>query len=314
MMFDWHIDERLSASEIGARLRSMGVKTRTGKDEWNRGTIKDILSNHLYCGKIRWNKRKQTKTYNRSTGQKTKHRPDSKDYIVVEGKHKGIITEERFEQAQAFFGVRPPTKPVELVNPFAGVIFCKNCGKAMQYHRMIGRPNVKIKYIHAAGYSCKMKPLAYDDFLSLVVDALSEKIDDFSVKLDNYSLDTKKAEYEELRSALDTNLAKEKKKLNRLFDDFEEQEDEELYTKEEFKERKLVISSKIKIIKAQLESLVVPSSTEYESKIATFSELLETLRDPDKAASHKNMLIKSIIKRIEYSYNNGIELEILFNL
>lgn len=314
MMFDWHIDERLSPCEIGARLKSMGVKTRTGKDEWNRGTIKDILSNHLYCGKIRWNKRKQTKVYDRETGLKTKHRPDSKEYIVVEGKHEGIISEERFELAQSFFGTRPPTAPKDLVNIFAGVIFCKKCGKAMQYHRMLNRPNVKIKYVHAAGYSCKIKPLAYDDFLNIIINSLNDKISDFSVKLGNYSLDTKKAEYDEIRNDLDTSLAKEKKKLNRLFNDFEEQEDEELYTKEEFKERKLVISSRIKNIKSQIESLVVPSSTEYEQKISTFSELLETFKDSSKSNTHKNMLIKTIIKRIDYSYTNDINLDIIFNL
>lgn len=314
MMFDWHIDERLSASEIGARLRAMGVKTRTGKDEWNRGTIKDILSNHLYCGKIRWNKRKTKQEYNRTTGQRVKRRPDSKDYIVVDGKHEGIISEERFELAQSFFGVRPPTAPTDLVNPFAGVVFCKKCGKAMQYHRMIGRPNVKTKYVHASGYVCKVKPIAYDDFLALVVDALNDKINNFSVMLEAYSLDDKKSEYETLKAALESNLAKEKKKLNRLFDDFEDQENEELYTKDEFKERKLVISSKIKSLKVQIDALVIPSSTEYESKISTFSELLETLKDPNKRTSYKNMLIKSIIKRIEYSYNNGIELDIIFNL
>lgn len=314
MMFDWHIDERLSTSEIGARLRSLGVKTQTGKDEWHRGTIKDILSNHLYCGKIRWNKRKTTKEYDRATRTKTKHRPDSKDYLVVEGKHEGIISEERFELAQSFFYDKPPAKTTELVNPFAGVLYCKKCGKAMQYQRYQNRPNVNKKYIHTAGYSCKVKSMNYKDFIAIIISELTAKISDFTIKLDSYSLDTKKAEYETLRASLDTNLAKEKKKLNRLFDDFEDQEDEELYTKEEFKERKLVISSKIKSIKDQIENLVIPSSTEYEEKIHTFSELLNTLTDDDKPVIHKNMLIKTIIKRIEYSYNNGIELEILFNL
>lgn len=314
LMFDWHIDERLSASEIGARLRSMGVKTQTGKDEWNRGTIKDILSNHLYCGKIRWNKRKQTKEYNRDTGLKTKHRPDSKDYLIVDGKHQGIISEERFELAQTFFDLKPPAKPTELVNPFAGVLYCKKCGKAMQYQRYLNRPNVNKKYIHAAGYSCKVKSINYTDFIDIIVSELNSKISDFTIKLDNYNLDTKKAEYEQIKKSLDDNLSKEKKKLNRLFDDFEEQENEELYTKEEFKERKIIISTKIKNLKSEIENLVIPSSAEYETKVHRFSELLETIKDDATPVIHKNMLIKGIIKRIEYAYNNGIELEILFNL
>lgn len=60
-MFDWAVNEGLSSGIIAKRLSQMGIPTQTGKAEWNRATVKDILQNNLYTGKIRWNRRKVSK-------------------------------------------------------------------------------------------------------------------------------------------------------------------------------------------------------------------------------------------------------------
>lgn len=308
-IYNWFIEDRFSCGEIARRLTAMGVPTLTRKSEWNRGTIKDILSNHLYYGKIRWNKRKTVKQLDPLTNQRIKTRPDCKEYLLFDGKHPAIITEERFNEAQALFPAAPSTKSRNLVNPFAGVIYCKNCGKAMVYQRYNDRPNVRKKLIHPAGLSCKVKALPYDDFLELIKSELLAQISDFTIKLDNYSIDSKKAEYEATKEVLESNLQKQKKKLNKLFDMFEE----DIYTKDEFKERKEIVNNKIKDLTDEINSLVVPTCDEYEDKISTFSNLLETLSDNNVLVIHKNQLIKSIIKRIEYAHNNDIELDIYFN-
>lgn len=309
MMFDWFIDERYSIGEIARLLTAMKVTTRTNKSEWNRGTIKDILSNHLYCGKIRWNRRKSVKELDPITNRRVTHRPNSNDYFLFEGKHEAIISEERFNQAQALFSNMPSTKSRELVNPFAGVIYCKNCGKAMVYQRYHGRPNVKKKLVHPAGYKCNMKALIYYDFLETIKFEVLSKINDFKVELNDYSIDDKQSKYEMLKQAIEANLQKEKKKLGKLFDLFED----DVYTKEEFKERKEIANKKIDELKVQLDALIIPDVTEYKEKITSFSKLLDTLSDDNILVIHKNQLIKSIIKRIEYAHNNDVELDIYFN-
>lgn len=314
MIFDWFIDDRVNPSEIARRLTDMGVPTKTRTSEWNRASVKDILKNDMYCGKIRWFRRKTVQEYDMNTMKKTKKRLPHEDYLIVDGKHPQIIDEDRFKLTQSFFHKAPPTHSTQLVNPFAGVLFCKKCGKAMVYQRYVNRPNVKEKLIHRSGYRCKSQAIPYDDFLDVVIREIKTQISDFTIKIDNYSLDDKQAEYDRVKTLLEGNLKKEKKKLNRLFDDYEDQEDEELYTRSEFKERKEVLNGRIDSIKEQLNELVVPDLTEYEEKLSTFNELIESLKDDEKPVIHKNMLIKSIIKRIDYSDTNGMTIDIYFDL
>lgn len=58
MIFDWWTEEQLTTWEISKRLTIMGIPTKTRKPEWNRATVKDILTNHLYMGYNRWGRRK----------------------------------------------------------------------------------------------------------------------------------------------------------------------------------------------------------------------------------------------------------------
>lgn len=309
MIFDWFIDDRINPSEIARRLTAMGVPTRTGKKEWNRATIKDILTNDLYRGKIRWFRRKILRSYDVETKEQTKHRPNNEECLLADGKHQPIISDERFEYAQTFFKKSVPTKTSELINPFAGVFYCKKCGKAMVFHRYKNRPNVKDKFIHRAGYTCSMKPIAVDDFVNIVTNEIKSKIEDFKVEIEEYTRSNKQAEYEIKRETIELNLKKEKRKLDQIFEDREEG----LYTKEKFIERKTIVENKITNLKKEFDSLVIPTTDEYEEKIADFSQLLDTIKDDSVSVIHRNMFIKSIIKRIDYSYNNGIELDIYFN-
>lgn len=308
MIYDWFIDDRVNPSEIARRLTSLGVVTRTGNSEWNRATVKDILTNDLYTGKVRWFRRKTTREFDNVTMKKVKHRNAHEDYLLVDGKHEAIISEERFAQAQAFFKKSVPAKSTSMVNPFAGLVRCKKCGKMMTYHRIPHRPNVKPKIIHRAGYTCNTKPIAYVEFLTIVLDEIKRQISDFEIKIEEYRLEDKQAEYDDIRHTLDGNLRKEKTKLNRLFDNFEEG----LYEKEEFRERKDIINSKIKNLKHQIESLVMPTNTEYKEKVNSFHEIISTIGDPNIPVIHQNMLLKSIIKEINYVNDTDIEIDIHF--
>lgn len=120
MMFDWFVNERLSAGRIAQRLTEMGIPTQTGKTEWNRATVKDILKNNLYTGMIRWNRRKTTKEYDDGNMSRKKRRLTPDEYLVVPGKHPPIVSQELFDRAQTLWDGNPPVKAnSEIVSPFA---------------------------------------------------------------------------------------------------------------------------------------------------------------------------------------------------
>ena len=70
--------------------------------------------------------------------QETKKlRPKAKvdEYLVFEGKHDGIISEEQFYKAHEIRGKRYRTRrDLTLKNPFSGIMFCKKCGSKIGYN------------------------------------------------------------------------------------------------------------------------------------------------------------------------------------
>lgn len=306
IIFEWFVMDRLNAGEIARRLTSMGVPTRTGKPEWNRSTIKDILKNHLYIGKVRWFRRKVTKDFDGETMKKVKHRNESNDFLLAEGKHEPLITEELFKKAQSLFTGIVPTNTNKLINPFAGILKCSNCGKFMVYQSYKKARN---RMCHPESKLCQVKSCYFDDIITSVIEALNGHISDFEMIVSNSNTDEEKLKYDHLKELMTNDLDKLERKKTKLFDNFEE----ELYTKAEFIERKELITAKIEKLKMELNELKPPSVGEYETKIVKFSQVVNSLKDENISAVVKNNLLKDIIKSIEYTNNNIIELDIHFN-
>ena len=61
-------------------------------------SIHDILENPVYIGKLRWNYRKTTPQL--KDGVLTRHRPRQSEYLLVQGLHPALISEECFFLAQ----------------------------------------------------------------------------------------------------------------------------------------------------------------------------------------------------------------------
>ena len=57
-----------------------------------------MINNHTYCGKIAYGK---SKTVLKEGSDDEYHRVETDDYMVHEGRHEAIITEEMWEAAQA---------------------------------------------------------------------------------------------------------------------------------------------------------------------------------------------------------------------
>lgn len=299
MMFEWFVNDRMSSGEIAKKLTTMGIPTRTGKKEWNRATVKDILKNNLYTGKIRWNRRKVGKELIEGTLKKTKRRRLSEEYLIVEGKHPALISQEMFDKAQTLFVGQVPVKAnMTVVNPLARLMVCKHCGKKIGYNRNLNRPTTKPRYVHGESMSCKVKSSYYDDVIDALVQGLKMYVDDFEFKMND---EGQKHERQRHRQIIE-NMEKELKKLNvqrsKLFDYLEDG----TYTKEEFTERKGILVEKIDSLSKALEDEKqnVPQEIDYTDKIIKFSEVIDSLKDENIDAEHKNVLLKEIVERIEY--------------
>lgn len=137
LIFDY-AEQDLGYKAIVSRINTMGYKTKRGFD-FSINTIKQILDNPLYIGKIR---------FNMYENWAEKHRKGkNKDYILVDGKHESIIEQEQWNRVQQS-RKRRSIKPAQSNNPYIlnGLIRCPECGYGMVSGSSKGAKGKKYRY------------------------------------------------------------------------------------------------------------------------------------------------------------------------
>lgn len=299
LMFSWFVDERLSCGQIAKRLTAMGVPTLSGKPEWNRATIKDILQNVTYTGKVRWNRRKCSKEYDGEKLAKRKRRLTPDDFLIANGKHEAIISMEVFEKAQTLFtGSVPVNTDGVIVNPLAGLIFCKRCGRSIAYQGYNNKPGTVPRYIHRESSFCKIKSMPASAVLAAVVAGLESAVQDMEIKVSSGS----GAPPVSVVDSIEKELASAVVRRDEIMDYFERK----IYTLEEFLERREKINGKIKQLNVQLseEKAKASAPLAYEERITTLKEVIRSLSDPEVEAKEKNDFLKEIVQKIEYDVDD----------
>ena len=94
-IFDLYL-QGLSLGQIKVYLESQGIKTVTGKDDWNAKTIRDMLKNEKYKGDTMLQK---TFTEDFMTGKKSKNIGQRNRYYVKDS-HPAIVSAEVFDKVQ----------------------------------------------------------------------------------------------------------------------------------------------------------------------------------------------------------------------
>lgn len=142
LIFEWFVNgaqrpdgiyERMGYAKIAKRLNELHFPTSTGIP-WPATTVREILTNPVYVGKVRWNRRPQVKHV--KDGQVVKERPRAKEdiMIIAQGLHPPIISQELFDAAQSSIRQRresPVPQGKRLKNPLAKLVVCGLCGKTM---------------------------------------------------------------------------------------------------------------------------------------------------------------------------------------
>ena len=294
MMFEWFVNDGMTCGAIARKLTRMGILTRTGKIEWDRGTIREILQNEAYIGKIRWFKRKTSREFDGERLRKRKRRIHDENVLLIDGIHEPLVSVEMFEKAQKLFVGQIPAKlSGDVANPLAGLMYCSNCGKSMPYKKVAGSVD---RFAHKASTVCKMKSTIADNVMDALVKELQNHISDFEFKLtEEKPVIDKSAIVSEMEKELDM-LEKQR---NGLFDKLERG----IYTDDEFLQRKETLTQRIDQLSEEiyLEKRSMDDEIDYEQMIYTYRKIIDTLRDERISAKEKNRFLKTFIKRIEYT-------------
>lgn len=134
-VFRMYVNEQLNPAEIAKQLDQLGIPPRhSAKAGWSSSTIREMLKNPVYTGKIKWNGRRVKKVYR--NGELTETRPRSEDALLTQGKHEPLLSPELFGKAQKRLSskAQPVKKAYEIKNPLAGILYCR-CGRTMVYKK-----------------------------------------------------------------------------------------------------------------------------------------------------------------------------------
>jgi DNA invertase Pin-like site-specific DNA recombinase len=304
LIFDLYVNKNMGRRRIASYLDELGIKPPNSK-QWPSGSLKEILTNVHYIGKVRWNWRKWVTIVD--DGKFIKTRPTTKigEYMVFEGRHQGIISEELFYAAQEKLGRNPRVKPeVKVRNPFVTLMFCKKCGKATVYkHAKDKEGNEKSppRIMCSEQGRCGSGSCYFSEVLDGVCNVLEQCIEDFEIRIQNDTGDSVK-----LHARLIKNLEKKLEELKaKELSQWEAQSDPD-QTKRMPHEIFQQLNAKLLKEKEEVQQALckayesAPEPVDYEEKVKRFKDALDALRDPTADAEKQNNLLKECIDRIEF--------------
>lgn len=298
-IFKLYTFESNTINSVVKQLNNMNLKPRIA-NEWTLSSVKDILSNPAYIGKIVWNRRKQKKKT--KNGHIIISRPRNQEYLIYDGLHEPIIDNKTWELVQEKRKQNTPKvkHSHQIQNPLVGLVFCEKCGKPMQRrpYTKADKPaalicsNSKCDNVSSKLYIVENK----------IIEALRIWLESYKVDYEaNNNLNTNNDIIEKTIASTRKELEKENAKLDKIYDFLENG----IYNKDEFVNRSISIKDNIENLESKLDeynSLLqknVEMQNEKDTAIPKLENVIE-LYDKLETAEDKNILLKSIIAKVTY--------------
>ena len=309
MIFNWYCNEDIGVTAICRRLEELGIKTKTGGKYWRTYQIFSMLENVHYIGCVRWNWRKTIKIIEDQEIRKLRPKAKVDEYLIFEGKHDGIISEETFYKAREIRGNRHRTKQdLTLKNPFSGIMYCK-CGAKMGYntYRRKGVEFAPPKLVCNNQVHCKSGSVLFDEIYKDICNTLKDCIEDFQVRIENNQDDSFK-----LHKDLVDRLEKKLKELEeKEIKQWEDQYNPDVAMPQEIfkKLNQKLLAEKEEVQKSLAKAKgSMPKQVDYREEMRKFEDALDALEDPDVDAKLKNQFLKDIIDKIEYERGSTVRI------
>lgn len=299
MIFDLYVNHDMGRQKICNHLDALDIKPPRGK-HWSPEAVFDMLSNVHYTGKVKWNWRKTVMIIDNQEAIKTRPKSKEGDYLIYDGKHEAIISDELFRAAQEKKGKMHRAKATTKVrNPLAGIVYC-SCGRAMSlryYKRPDGSQRSAPRLLCDGQFHCNSGSCLYSEVLNRVNDILKSCIHDFEVqsKCDNSA---QISNHQKLIAQLESRMEDLKSKEISQWEKYaEEGMPKEIFEKLNEKVKKEQSDVAQALAKAYSS---MPPRIDYQERINRFTDALIALNDDTVSAARKNMLLKNCIERITY--------------
>lgn len=303
MIFDMYVNQGIGTHTIAETISDLGAKPHRS-DRFARTSIRKILKNPTYIGKIVWNQKKQIRKGSHGNVKTivVYNKPDQWTYS--DGIHPPIIDEITFSRAQEILSGRyhPPYYKGTVENSLAGLVKCGHCGGSMQ--RRICGQRIRRPYLICPRKGCI--PSTQHAFVEeAVLSFLRQHLAEIAVELESQQpQDTSVLEktLRVIRKEIST-VERQKGSLHDLLE-------QGVYTVDVFVERSKLLQEKESLLKrqedAQIDAIERANGQKREVAFRKIKSVLEAYSAAD--AQSRNMMLKSVIQEIAYDKEPGSSL------
>ncbi len=292
---------------ITNQINKLGYKTKKGNN-FSVGSIRDILTNPVYIGEIRYNVRQ-----NWSEKRRRNINPNP---IRVKGKHEAIIDRELWDKVQLILESKKgkPSRIYDGEYPLTGILRCPKCGAGMVISRttntLADGTKKRIAYYCCGNWKnkgtsvCNSNTIRVDKANEYVFKKIEELVSNEAmikavVKNINKERKDKVKPAKRLLGDIDKELEKLDKRKRKIFEAYED----DILTKEEFQTRKDELNEKIRILEEEKKPLLNTISEDVSEEIPyefikdilkNFSKVLNSSVSREQQKKLLHMIISEI--------------------
>ncbi|WP_283696724.1 recombinase family protein [Clostridium perfringens] len=292
---------------ITNQINKLGYKTKKGNN-FSVGSIRDILTNPVYIGEIRYNVRQ-----NWSEKRRRNINPNP---IRVKGKHEAIIDREVWDKVQLILESKKgkPSRIYDGEYSLTGILRCPKCGAGMVISRttntLADGTKKRIAYYCCGNWKnkgtsvCNSNTIRVDKANEYVFKKIEELVSNEAmtkvvVKNINKERKDKVKPAKRLLGDIDKELEKLDKRKRKIFEAYED----DIITKEEFQIRKDELNEKIRILEEEKKPLLNTISEDVSEEIPyefikdilmNFSKVLNSSVSREQQKKLLHMIISEI--------------------
>lgn len=284
----------VGCQHIADRLNAEGAKPHRG-DQFNRNSVRFMLTNPVYIGKIVWDRKKHIRKGAKGNAKHITLYTPKDQWTVTQGLHPPLITQDKWDQVQEIFAkrYRTPSYTGVIENPLAGLMICGNCGKHMQRAaHMRGGP-----FLLCTNRGCiPMSKLPLVEEQALL--GISKKLEELRYKADgtqDAEADTSKQEKAAIQAQIET-ARRQDAKLHDLLE-------QGVYDIDTFLQRHGVLVDRIKHYEEVLSSIRPTKQLDTDAMADRVEYVLSAYHGA--TPEERNHLLKSVVEKIVYHKEKG---------
>ena len=280
-------------TKIEQTINAMGFHGRRGS-RFNRNTVRTILDNPVYIGKIRWDKNITVKTGVGAERKKKVVANAPEKIQIIDGHHPAIVDMDLWNTVQErrksrYFYVDNK----HVASPLASLVHCSKCGRKM---------NMQGKNKGVAYLLCATKGCSAGAKFEFVEQAVLRQLEELAAGLEVEVADSTPPDVSALESALEKmrgQLVKLEERRNRLYSLLEDG----TYTRALFSERMQILAAEETAIQKAIADAEADIRLELShNKEAQLNQLRTVLERYGSASlPGRKELLQSIIEDIRYT-------------